>query len=58
MIWDVSEYLILWEPPVAVVTRSPLVKDDAYISLLNDKYERRKTADRERARRKAAGAKG
>lgn len=52
MIWDVDEYLILWEPPVPVVTRSPLVKDGAYIDLLNEKWERRKARQRDAWRRK------
>lgn len=52
MIWDVDEYLILWEPPVPVITRSPLVKDGAYIDLLNEKWERRKARQRDAWRRK------
>lgn len=50
MIWDVTEYLILDNP--RPVVRSPLVKDGAYVDLLNEKWAKRQERNREYWRRK------
>ena len=54
MIWDVDQYLILDPPDPG----SDFVKDEAYITHLNEKWAQRKMSINASRRRKHAGTQG